>query len=133
LPRFNQKFEVPAKDRGDLHRPVDERIDLDEILSVQSERVLRNDRTVMHQNRWYQILTKTRAERVVVCEYLNGRMVIKYDRTPLVYKLIDGPRIKEVPVRKVVKPRFRPTPPRGSYWRDGFKLRGSLPTKLGHF
>lgn len=126
-PRFNQKFEVPAKERGDLHRPVDERIDVDEILSVQSEHVLRNDRTVMHQKRWYQVLTKTRAQRVKVCEYLNGRMAIKYDRTSLAYKLIEGPRVKEVLARKV-KPRFRPVPERGSYWRDGFKLKGSLTT-----
>lgn len=127
LPKFNQKFEVPAKERGDLHRPVDERIDVDEILSVQSEHVLRNDRTVLHQNRWYQVLTKTRAQRVKVCEYLNGRMAIKYDRTSLAYKLIEGPRAKEIPIRKV-KPRFRPVPKRGSYWRDGFKLKGSLTT-----
>lgn len=132
LPKFNQKFEVSAKERGDLHRPVDERINLDEILSVQSGHVLRNDRTVLHHKRWYQVLTKTRAEQVTVCEYLNGRMAIKSGRIPLAYKLIEGPKVKDIPARKV-KPRFRASPPRGSYWRDGFKLRGSLPTKLGHF
>lgn len=128
LPRFNQKFEVSARERGDLHRPVDERVDLDEILSVQSEHVLRNDRTVLHQKRWYQVLTRTRAERVVVCEYLNGRLAIKNGPHRLDYKPIEGPRVKEVPVRKV-KPRRIPIPPRGSYWRDGFKLKGSLPTR----
>ena len=132
LPKFNQKFDVPAKERGDLHRPVDARINLDEILSVQSEHVLRNDRTVLHQKRWYQVLTRTRAQRVIVCEHLNGRVSIKHDRIPLAYKLIEGPKVREVPVRRV-KPRFISVPPRGSYWRDGFKLRGSLPTKLGHF
>ena len=125
LPRFNQKFEVSAKERGDLHRPVDERIDIDEILSVQSEHVLRNDRTVLHEKRWFQVLTRTRAERVTVCEYLNGRIAIKHDRVSLAYKLVEGPRAKKAPVRKV-KPRFHPVPPRGSYWRDGFKLKGSL-------
>ena len=128
LPKFNQRFEVSAKGHGDLHRPVDARIDLDEILSVHSERALRNDRTVLHQRRWYQVLTKTRAQRVTICEYLNGRLAIKHDGTPLAYKLIEGPRVKDLIVRKL-KPRFRPVPPRGSYWRDGFKLRGSLPTK----
>jgi Homeodomain-like domain len=130
LPRFNQKFEVPAKEGGDLHRPVDERIDLDEILSIQSERVLRNDRTVMHQNRWYQILTKTRAERVQVCEYLNGRMAIKHGSHRLDYKPIEGPQQKVVPRRKVKQMfrQLRPAPVRGSnYWRDSFKLEGSLP------
>ncbi len=131
LPGFNQKFEVPAKGRGDLHRPVDERLDIDEILSIQSERVLRNDRTVQHQNRWYQVLTRTRAQRVVVCEYLNGCLFIKHGSNRLEYKPIEGPPPKATPICKV-KQRFRQlrsAPSRGSYWRDGFKLRGSLPTK----
>lgn len=128
LPKFNQKFKVAAKEGGDLHRALDERIDLDEILSIQSEHVLRNDRTVLHQKRWYQVLTRTRAQRVVVCEYLNGRLAIKHGSNRLDYKAIEGPRIKDVSARKV-KPRFRPVPPRGSYWRDGFKLPGSLKSK----
>lgn len=132
LPKFNQKFQVPAKERGDLHRPVDARIDIDEILAVQSERVLRNDRTVLHQKRWYQVLTRTRAERVMVCEYLNGRMAIKFNKNRLEYKSIEGPLVRMMPVRKVKQYR-RYVPPKGSYWRDGFKLRGSLPIKLGHF
>ena len=127
LPKFNQKFEVSAKERGDLHRPMDERIDIDEILSVQSEHILRNDRTVLHQNRWFQVLTKTRAERVVVCEYLNGRMAIKHRSQRLEYKTIEGPKIKAVRVRTFKNPReLRYVPPKGSFWRDGFKLRGSL-------
>ena len=127
LPKFNKKFEVSAKERGDLHRPVDERIDIDEILSVQSEHVLRNDRTVMHQNRWFQVLTKTRAERVVVCEYLNGRLAIKHGANRLEYKSIEGPPLKAVPVRKVKNTReLRYVAPQGSFWRDGFKLKGSL-------
>jgi hypothetical protein len=127
LPKFNQKFEVSAKERGDLHRPVDERIDIDEILSIQSEHVLRNDRTVMHQNRWFQVLTKTRAERVVVCEYLSGRLAIKHGANRLEYKSIEGPPLKVVPVRKVKNTReLRYVPPKGSYWRDGFNLKGSL-------
>jgi hypothetical protein len=134
LPRFNEKFEIPAKESGDLHRPVDERINLDDILSVQYERVLRNDRTILHGNRWYQILNKTRAQRVVVCEYLNGRMAIKNCSNRFDFKPIEGPRVKAVPVRKVKQMfrRLRPPPPQDGNWRK-FKLKGSLPTQLGHF
>lgn len=131
MPRFNQKFEVSAKDGGDWHRSVDSRVDLDEILSIQSEHVLRNDRTVLHGNRWYQILNRTRAQRVVVYEYLNGRLAIKHGSNRLEYKPIEGPRRKGVHSRKV-KQRYHqltPPPPKGSYWRDGFKLKGSLPTQ----
>ena len=128
LDKFNAKFAVAARLEGDAHRPLDKRIKLDEILSVQTEHVLRNDRTVVHDRKLYQVTDKTRAQRVVVLEHLNGRMAIKYGRQSLRYQPIDQRPQPEVKPRKV-KSRFRPVPPRGSYWRDGFKLRGSLSTK----
>jgi hypothetical protein len=129
LPIFNEKFRVEAKKSGDYHRPVDKRIRLDEILSIQTQRSLHNDRTVVHEKQWYQVLTKTRANTVIMCEYLNGQIAIKDDATRLAYKLIEGPlpRIAPIVVKKV-KPRFRLGSPRGSYWRNGFKLQGSLTT-----
>ena len=125
---FNKKFEVAAKRRGDLHRPADKRIKIDDILSFQTQRALRNDRTVLHNNRWYQVLNRTCAKDVMVCDYLNGRMAIKYGNNRLEYKTISGPivRVKE----KIFKARIRKhyVPPRDSYWRIGFKLPGSLRT-----
>lgn len=44
LDTFNNKFRVAAKRAGDLHRSADKRISLDDILSVQTQRSLRNDR-----------------------------------------------------------------------------------------
>ena len=98
---FNKKFEVPAKGSGDFHRPTDKRIDIDDILSIQTERFLRNDRTVQHKSQWYQVLTKTRAQRVMMYEYLNGQIVIKYGKDNLAFKTIAGPT-----------PRIRQTKPR---------------------
>jgi len=125
LPQFNKKFNVLAKESGDYHRSS-KGFDLDEILSIQTEHVLRNDRTVIHQKRKYQVLNRTRAAKVMVHEYLNGRMVIMSANSRLVFKPIEAMPPKIV-IRKV-KPRFRPVPQKGSYWRDGFKLRGSLRT-----
>ena len=126
LEGFNKKFEVAAKRAADLHRRADKRIALDDILSVQTQRSLRNDRTVMHNNRWYQVLNRTRAANVMVYEYLNGRMAIKHGKNRLEYKSIEGPvvRVKE----KIYKARIykRYVPPRDSYWRVGFKLPGSI-------
>lgn len=128
LDSFNSRFQVTARRSGDLHRPVDKRIALDDILSVQTKRPLRNDRTVLHNNRWYQVLNRTRAKDVTVHEHLNGRMVIKYGKNHLEYKTIEGPivRVKQ----KIHKPRIRKqyVPPKDSFWRIGFKLPGSLRT-----
>lgn len=133
---FNNKFQVAARRKGNLHRPVDKRIKLDDILSFQTRRSLRNDRTVLHNKRWYQVLNRTRAKDITVYDYLNGSMGIKYGNNRLGYKAIKGPVMRIAPVElKAFKPRFpkRYVPPKDSYWRIGFKLPGSLRTKIGHF
>jgi hypothetical protein len=129
LESFNERFTVASRRAGDLHRSVDKRIPLDEILSVQTQRPLRNDRTVLHNNRWYQVLTRTRAENVMVIEYLNGRMAIKHGANRLEYKSIGGPALRlPAPKASVFKGRRSYIPPKDSYWRVGFKLPGSLRT-----
>ena len=133
---FNKKFEVPAKRRGDLHRPLNGRVKLNDILSVQTQRPLRNDRTVLHNNRWYQVINRTRAQDVTVYNYLNGRMAIKYGTNRLDYKTITGPishGVFEKPKTCRLGKQKRYIPPRDSYWRVGFKLPGSLKAKIGHF
>ena len=126
LPKFNKRFNVIAKKSGDLHASA-AGIDLQEILSIQRQRVLRNDRTVAHEKQWYQVLDKTRAKTVMVVEYLNGRMAIKHNNNRLAYKLIEGrpQKAKEIPVRKV-RMRKHYVLPKNHIWRIGFKLNGSL-------
>jgi len=125
---FNSKFQVAARRKGNLHRPVDKRIKLDEILSFQTRCSLRNDRTVAHNNRWYQVLNRTRAKDVTVYDYLNGRMGIKYNNSRLDYRAIAGPILRVKPVTFKVKAYKRYVPPKDSYWRTGFRLPGSIRT-----
>jgi len=120
LKRFNGKFGVVARLEGNAHRPLDRRVDIDEILSVQTEHVLRNDRTVVHDRKLYQITDKTRAQRVVVFEYLNGRMAIKHGQGTLAFKAIDQ-RPQPVPQpHKVRKLKIRPRciPSQDHPWRN---------------
>jgi len=89
--------------------------------------VLRNDRTVLHDRKLYQVTDKTRAKSVVVFDYLNGQMAIKYGQERLAFKPIEQrpePEPKPQIVKKV-KRYQRHVPPKGSYWRSGFKLKGS--------
>jgi hypothetical protein len=133
LPIFNKKFEVSAKASGDFHRLVDNKVNIDDILCIKMERFLRNDRTILHKSQWYQILTKTRAQRVMVNEYLNGQVAIKYGKERLQFKVIEAPSIKVHPVLvRRFKSRPRRSPAANSAWRL-FKLPGSLTRKLGHF
>lgn len=123
--KFNAKFAVEARVKGDAHRPLDKSIKIDEILSIQTEHVLRNDRTVVHDRKLYQVTDKTRAQRVVVFEYLNGSIAIKYGQVRLNFNAIAEysqlrPRIQET---KKLKRRLRYIPPKNHPWRDGFKLK----------
>jgi len=118
LPVFNKKFNVVARESGNLHTSA-RGLDLKEILSIQKEHVLRNDRTVKHENKLYQILNRTRARKVVVCRYLDGRIEIKNGKKRFQYKIIEE-RPKRVVPRKV-KPRIRYIPPANSPWRR-FKI-----------
>ena len=127
IDKFNARFAVQARKKGNAHRLPDKRIKIDDILAIQTEHVLRNDRTVMHERKLYQVTNKTRAQRVVVFEYLNGRMAIKYDQEGLDFNVIQErpqPILKIQKVKKF-KNRLRYIPPRNAPWRVGFKLRGS--------
>jgi hypothetical protein len=133
LPVFNKKFEVLAKATGDFHRSLDQRIDIEEILSIQTERFLRNDRTVQHNSQWYQVLSKTRVQRVMVYEYLDGQIGLKHGKTKFNFKPIEPPAPKVYqPVVSRFKSRPRKSPAANSAWRM-FKLPGSYIPKTGHF
>jgi hypothetical protein len=128
LPVFNRKFEVVAKAKGDFHRSVDKRTNLDDILSVQTSRFLRNDRTLTHHKQWYQVLTKTRAQWVTFHEYLDGKVAIIYDKNRLAFKSIEPPAAKvHLPVvRRFKRVRNIPKPGRSHPWKNFAK-------KSGHF
>lgn len=127
LPKFNVKFSVEARLAGNVHRPIDKSVKIDEILSVQVEHVLRNDRTVLHERKLYQVLSKTRAKRVVVFEYLNGRMAFKHAGARLPFKAIDQ---RPAPLPKPpckVKRRYWQRGSNGKKWGRLFHLAGSTP------
>jgi len=54
IDEFNQKFAVPAAEKGTAFRRCS-RGDLDWIFSIQTERVVSQDNTVAIQDRWWQI------------------------------------------------------------------------------
>ncbi len=100
----------PTKD-DDLHRPCPEGVDLDRILCIKTEHALRNDFTVAHNRRLYQVLDNTRAQRVVVEEYVNGSMKIWHKDTALKFKAISvRPEKEPAKAPCMLKPRRVYTP-----------------------
>lgn len=82
ISKFNEKFQVPAAEKGTAFVPCRRR-DLDLVFSLQSERVVGNDNTVRYETRVLQIdKTKWRRTlagcRVVVYEHLDGTLSVSY-------------------------------------------------------
>lgn len=125
LPKFNQRFSIEPINPTNLHRPLPKTIDLDKILSIRTKRALRNDFTIRHNKKLYQILDMPegiRTKQVIVEERLNGRMYINYNGFTLKYKLID---VRPPKPKEPYKPTEAYIPPRDHPWRK-FKLPGSL-------
>ncbi|MBI4681979.1 MAG: hypothetical protein HY757_02625, partial [Nitrospirae bacterium] len=124
LPGYNRRFAVQAKKEKDLHREIPEGLDLDNILCIRTQRGLRNDYTVAHNKKLYQIMDKTEARRVQVEEKINGTMAITFEGRSLKFKEITERPEKQQkkPLIFVIKKKrhYDPAPPCHP-WRQGLK------------
>jgi len=99
-PKHNRKFTVKPLKEGNLHRPVPKDMDLDAILCRKTEHPLRNDFTILHDKKLYQILDKAVGRKVTFEERINGANHIVYNGIKLKYKQIAQRPIKEKPEPK---------------------------------
>jgi transposase-like protein len=117
LPLYNEKFAVKAKEKGDIHRDIPKGMNLDRMLCIKTERTLRNDFTIAHRGKLYQIQGKIKTKKVIVEERINGTMAITHNDTFLKFN-----EITERPEKQKMKPRLnekkkRCTPPADHPWR----------------
>jgi len=96
LPVYNRKFTVQAVSKEDLHRPVPQGIDLNKVLCIRTNRTVRNDHTIAHNKKLYQIEERTMSKKVLVEERIDGTMVIVGQGKALRYRQItERPEIKK--------------------------------------
>ncbi len=88
LPLHNKKFAVKPKGESDLHRRIPKGLNIDRILCIKTDRVLRNDFTISYDNKLYQIADNIKAEKVTVEKRINGAMFITHKDTFLKFKEI---------------------------------------------
>lgn len=121
LPIYNKRFSVPASKKANLHRILPKGIDLDRILCVKTERALRNDFTIVHNGKLYQIENNIRADKVVVEERIGGSMIVTHKNKILKFKEVKTrkKRMEDKP-RYVFKFKTIYRPPKDHPWR-GFK------------
>ena len=122
LPLYNKRFSVCPKEKDDFHRSLPKGLALDTILCVKTERSLRNDFTVAHNKKLYQIEDSVRAAKVMVQERIDGSMRMIYRDQSLRFK-----EIIERPVREekalVMMRRRKPVRPSPNHpWRKSFNF-----------
>lgn len=138
LPAYNARFRVKPVSPANLHWPVSPKEDLDQILSVQSERYVNRDFTIRFKSRWLQlekrqptlVLPRT---RVVVEERLDGSHHLRHGQVYLNWReLASKPEPTTVPVALTANPGLAKArkPAADHPWRN-FNIKSKLPA--GHF
>ena len=88
LPEYNAKYAKEAAQKADFHRPIVNKRALNTILSIKTDRSLRNDFTIAHNKKLYQIKSNIWAKKVTVEERTDGTMHILHNSQKLRYQEI---------------------------------------------
>lgn len=128
IPEFNAKFAVIPNKNIDLHKPLgnDLKGRLSQIFSVQSQRIVCNDYTVMFKNRYFQLEQKQpttvfKKDTVIIEEHLNGEIKICLKDKYLNYKVLpERPKKMNVLLPAIARQRTAWKPPINHPWRKSF-------------
>jgi len=95
LPEYNRRFAKEAAKWANYHRPIVSKRALETILSIKTERALRNDFTVSHNKKLYQIESNIRAKKIIVEERTDGSMHMIHNGLHLKFREIEVRPLKE--------------------------------------
>jgi hypothetical protein len=118
LPEYNSRFAVCPREKDNLHRPIGRGVNLDAILCIQTERTLRNDFTVAHNRKLYQVEDSIPSPKVMVQDRLDGSIRITYKNRALRFREISERPIPEKKPVPMVRLRRSFTPPTDHPWRS---------------
>ena len=124
VPKYNRRFSVKAREEANLHRPAPQDWELKRILSIQTKRALRNDGTIRHENKFYQILDRLngyRPKQVLVEERIDGKLYVTDRHRELQYREVTEPPRKYECKKTSRKPRKAWHPPVHHPWRTPFR------------
>jgi hypothetical protein len=97
LIEHNARYTIEPVKVVNLHRRSPSAYELNGILCVKKEHPLRNDFTIVHEGKLYQILEYTNVKQVEAWDQLDGVLVLRANGRNLKYKEID-----RLPVKKRV-------------------------------
>ena len=76
LPAYNRRFGVRPTNPTDVHVRPEPYFNLDRYLCLKTDRIVRNDNTVAHNRKLYQLLDRVRSRKVIVEERIDGSLHI---------------------------------------------------------
>ena len=137
LQDLNTKFEKPAREPQDAHRPLPAGVKLEAIFVIEQTRQVQRDWTVHYQNRMLQILRQSSLppakSRVTAQERLDGSLHLFYRGAPVQYQEVlpgqpplDSPFVVAAQPRAAT-PKRRPRPAADHPWRRPFLRRPAIP------
>ncbi len=118
LPLYNSRFAVCPKEKDTLHRPVGRGVNLDEILCIKTKRTLRNDFTVAHNRKLYQVEDKINTSKVMIQDRMDGSIRITYKNRALRFREISERPLTEKKPWPIVRMRKPSAPPTDHPWRS---------------
>ena len=117
LSSHNKRFAVKPKEQNDLHRDIPKGLNLDKILCIRTERTLRNDSTIAHNGKLYQIQEAVKSKKVLVQERVNGTMLITHNDVSLKFKEITTRPEKQQKPDRILRKRKKHAPSADHPWR----------------
>jgi transposase len=125
LPKHNRRFMKEPLRSQDLHRPVPKSLNLDDIFCLQGIRTVNNGYIIKWTSRTF-VRTRPsltlRRQKVVVREWFDGRLSIRFKGKELEYKEVDIVRPKPAVRVFAIKVRRKPPkyiPPPTHPWKRG--------------
>jgi hypothetical protein len=117
LPGYNKRFRVCPANESDVHVRLPKYFNLDKYLCIKTERTVRNDNTIAHNGKLYQIDDNAKAKKVTVEERVDGSLHITNGKEGLRYRGIAERAVKATQVQKIPRPRSPYIPPKDHPWR----------------
>lgn len=131
IPKFSERFNVPAKKKGNLHTKLtkQEKNNLDNIFSIKKTRKVRNDFVIQYKNRYFQLdevqeTTVYKKDEVIVEEHLNRSIHIckktNYGNKYLNFTELLAKPVKEIEIKLPAITRYKSQyiPPINHPWRS---------------
>ncbi len=135
IPKFNAKFSVTPQKKKDLHRDINKQLreKLPQIFSVQSERVVHNDYTIMFKNQYFQLdetqpTTVYKKDAAIIEEHLDDNVKINLKGHYLNYIVLPERPKKQIDIKLSALTRRKQSdwkPPADHPWRRQLAFRNS--------